>query len=176
MVWEGESARTLPIPLCAGHGTYSNGCGERPYVLRSPSPQPSQMEAKGIAVRQPGFRRRGLERRPPCYGRVPQAHGAMNKNRVRRVWWDELATHSKVLYPLQAKQVYAALVCVKMRVHPGRSAVLSVNGLTRPQGRAIARQKSAEGIVVGGNELRWNHARRPHPGKGPNGAHPKGRG
>jgi len=30
--------------------------------------------------------------------------------------------------------------------------VLSVKGLARPQGRAIARQKSAEGIVVGGNE------------------------
>ena len=43
-------------------------------------------------------------------------------------------------------------MCGKMRVHPGRSAVLSGNGLTEPQGEAITWQKSAEGIVVGGNE------------------------
>ena len=40
----------------------------------------------------------------------------------------------------------------KMRVHPGRSAAMSDNGLTEPQGEAAAWQKSAEGIVVGGNE------------------------
>ncbi|VTR66279.1 hypothetical protein DESC_780244 [Desulfosarcina cetonica] len=43
-------------------------------------------------------------------------------------------------------------MCGKMRVHPGRSAVLSESGLTEPQGEAITWQKSAEGIVVGGNE------------------------
>ena len=53
---------------------------------------------------------------------------------------------------------------------------MSGNGLTEPQGDVTVWQKSAEGIVVGGNEPRWNHARRPHPDEGLNGAHPKGRG
>ncbi len=30
---------------------------------------------------------------------MPQAHGAMYKNRVRRAWRDEPATQGKVLYP-----------------------------------------------------------------------------
>ena len=123
-----------------------------PLLRGSSSPNPSPMEAKGIAVWQPGIRRRCLGRRPPCHGRVPRTHGAMNKNRVRRVWWDEPATQGKVLYPSQAKHVYSASMCGKMRVHPGRSATMSFDGLTEPQGEAITWQKSAEGIVVGGNE------------------------
>ena len=39
-----------------------------------------------------------------------------------------------------------------MRVHPGRSATMSGNGLTEPQGDVTVWQKSAEGIVVGENE------------------------
>ena len=43
------------------------------------------------------------------------------------------------------QKVYSALVCVKIRAHPRRSAELSINGLTEPQGEAITPQKSAEG-------------------------------
>ena len=67
-----------------------------------------------------------------------------------------------------------------MRVHPGRSAALSGDGLTESQGEAITWQKSAEGIVDGGNEPglpnREKYTRRSHPDEGPNGAQPNGLG
>ncbi len=50
---------------------------------------------------------------------------------------------------------------------------MSFDGLTEPQGEAITWQKSAEGIVVGGNEpglpIREKYTRRSHPDEGPNG-------
>ncbi len=57
---------------------------------------------------------------------------------------------------------------------------MSVNGLTEPQGEATTWQKSAEGIVVGGNEPglpnREKYTRRTHPDEGSNGAQPNGMG
>lgn len=53
-------------------------------------------------------------------------------------------------------------------------------GLAEPQGEAIPRQKSAEGIVVGGNEpglpMREKYTRRPHPDEGLNDAQTNGLG
>ena len=64
-------------------------------MLRKSQTQPGSGEGcSGIITRNPVT---GLERQWPCYGRVPRTHGATNRNRVRRVWWDESATQDKVL-------------------------------------------------------------------------------
>jgi len=62
----------------------------------------SVASGNGIAVWQPDIRRRCLERRPPCYGRLPQAHEAMNKRadctnaqRLFHVPYKFLASYSK---------------------------------------------------------------------------------
>ena len=49
-----------------------------------------------------------------------------------------------------------------------------IKGLSEPQGETTAWQKSAEGIVVGGNELR--EVGMSHPDEGPNGPQPNGLG
>ncbi len=46
-----------------------------------------------------GFLVTGPGRQWPRYGEVPQTHGATNRNRIRRAWWDEPATQGEVLYP-----------------------------------------------------------------------------
>ena len=119
-----------------------------------------------------------LGRKPPRQGGVPQAHGAMDKNRVRRTWWDEPATQGKILYPSQSRQVYttscaqsscllreirwlsAPKVWSRYRGTAGKPGGNRENkhrpeagaGLGRKQLRPIAMRKSAEGIVVSGNE------------------------
>ncbi len=70
-----------------------------PFILKLIKSQTQPDGGEGYSGMQPGIRRRCLERRPPCYDRVPRAHGVMNKNRDRRVWLDEPATQGKVLYP-----------------------------------------------------------------------------
>ena len=64
-------------------------------MLRKSQTQPGSGEGcSGITT---GYPVTGLERQWPCCGRVPQTHGATNRNRLRRVWWDESATQDKVL-------------------------------------------------------------------------------
>ena len=63
---------------------------------------------------------------------------ARGDERVRRVWWDEPATHGKVLYPSQARQVYPALACRKPSGLPREIHHASGNGLSDPQGEPIA--------------------------------------
>jgi hypothetical protein len=111
------------------------------------------MEAKGIAVWQPGIRRRCLERRPPCHGRVPRTHGAMYKNRVEAVLVGRACnTRQSPLSILGQRRILGAHVR-KDACSPREICRDVQQGLTKPQGEAISRQKSAEGIVVGGNEL-----------------------
>ena len=57
--------------------------------------------------------------------------------RVRNTWvfaFGYAPTGDKVLYPLQARQVYSALVCRKIRVYPGRAVPLKA-GCRLPNGR-----------------------------------------
>ena len=150
-----------------------------------------------------GYPATDLGRKPSRCGGMPQAHGAMYKNRVRRAWRDEPATQGKVLYPSKPGR-YTRRPCAQRCVFtpgdphgrplqrygryivapPGNQAANrenklrpeAGNGLGCEQSRPIAMRKSAEGIVADGKRAAMKQARRPHPGKGPNGARQNERG
>jgi hypothetical protein len=124
-----------------------------------------------------GYPATDLGRKPSRRGEMPQAHGAMNKNRVRRAWRDEPATQGEVLYPSRSGR-YTRRSCAQRCVFtpgdphgrpiqrygrdivapPGNQAANrenklrpgAGNGPSREQSRLTAVRKSAEGIVADG--------------------------
>ena len=75
----------------------------------------------------------------------------VQKSDVRRTYRDEPAQQDKVLYPLQGMSVNPAFTYRKTHVYPGRSPMCQRLRVGQPA--LTAWKKSADGIVVGGNEL-----------------------
>ena len=71
---------------------------------------------------------------------------------IRRTRRDESAPQDKVLYPSQDVSVNSAFTHRKTCVYPGRSPVCRIVRLRTGQSVLTAQEKSAEGIVAGGNE------------------------